>query len=125
MFINPYPFYSIKLTEITLVSEAPGYYSDTTGYWVEGVETVSTFKGIVQPVSDEVLMNLPQGTRISDSVMVYTRTPIPVGNPLTLKDTDRLRIEGITYRVFDVAHWKTGHLNHQEVSAIRENEIQS
>lgn len=80
------------------------------GEWVPGKTTVTTTRGASAPVTSGQAADLrdvlPEGTRLSDSRIFWLTTPVQplrVGDNAT--DGDRIRYNGIEYRVLRVEDW--------------------
>lgn len=66
--------------------------------------SASTFSiaAVIQPAGPEHMERMPEGTRIDDTKVIYTRTPLYVSNEATGGVADRISIDGKTYEVESV-----------------------
>lgn len=59
----------------------------------------------VQPPTNEDLKRLPEGRRIDDTFVVFTRTRLQIGGPGTGFKPDLVTIDGKLYEVEHLEHW--------------------
>lgn len=71
----------LKVYERTFVRDGPGGQSRP----VE--KAVKTFKGIVLPLSDKDLKNLPEGTYTQNAQKLYTDDRVEIGTNQIIEDT--------------------------------------
>lgn len=90
-----------------------------TGRVVPPVDTAFSFVASFQPASGKDLLRLPEGKRQSDVIIVYTTTALVIGGQGTGRLPDRFTVDGSTYEVEHVEHWKAFGKEHYEVLARR------
>lgn len=74
-----------------------GEYID--GIWTPGTTAEREIDGSVQPLSARERMMLPEGIRTKASVKIYTEEPLFTAEPGGMKQSDRLRIDGVIWEV--------------------------
>ena len=106
--------------------QAPGNWTANPGYWTDGVAGPSAFNIIarVQPITPELVEDLPEGSRTSARFVMYAEA----GQPLLItvdigeaRRPDRLVYAGRTYTVQSIGDW-SAHVNglpHQELVMLQ------
>ena len=89
------------------------------GTWHEGNVTSSTITASVQPVSGQDLRRLPEGTRTTDAVRIFSEDELRVGNETDRTPPDRVVYLGEEYEVTSVQRWSMGQLDHYDAMAVR------
>lgn len=89
------------------------------GRVVPPVDTPFTFVASFQPADGKTLKRLPEGKQQGDVIIVYTTTALIVGGQGTGMYPDRFTVDGSTYEVEHVAHWKAFGREHYEALARR------
>jgi len=82
----------------TVNRTAPGSY--VGGVWVAGAVSTVPIMATIQPVSDQDLKALPEGTRSSDVVKIYTETLLyTVEDKGVNQQPDRITWFGAVYEI--------------------------
>jgi hypothetical protein len=90
---------------------APGTY--TNGEWVNGASSTVPIMATIQPVSDQDLKALPEGTRSSDVVKIYTETLLyTVEDKGVNQQPDRITWFGAVYEITSKSVRQMGIINH-------------
>lgn len=88
------------LGEQTLTAKIATPGSRTAGVWTPGTPTNLTFKGVIQPLTDRELQQLPEGWRTRARWKLYTRTALKPLNVQTGTAGDRVVFGGLDLLVF-------------------------
>lgn len=102
-------------TAQTVMRQTAGAYY--RGEWANGVETVVTVYGSVQPVSGQELMVLPEGRRTRDTVKIYTDTELNTSE--NNQQADKILWRGHLYEVAMKAPYQSGVINHFKYYATK------
>lgn len=76
------------------------------GRTVASVDTAFSFFASVQPAMGKDLKRLPQGRDAEDLIVIYTKSVLTIGGPGTGKLPDLVSVDGSTYELQHVEHWK-------------------
>lgn len=106
---------SFATDTITIKRYSGGQY--IKGIWTEGVETTTTAKASVQPVSGNELMLLPEGRRNSESVKIFTTAQLKTQS--LQEKCDIIEIRGIDFEIHNVKHWFGTDIEHYECLAVK------
>lgn len=82
------------------------------GRWVEGAQSVITFKASVQPISPEIMATVPEGRRDSARFALFTDFRLMTANDEAVTNADRVTIDGVAYEVFAVDIWQNNLINY-------------
>lgn len=89
---------------ISVTARSGGAYSN--GRWVSASPTtVSGIAASVQPASGRDLLRLPENRRNSETIKIFTRTPLSAGQTAIGREADRVTYLGNEYEVSHVASW--------------------
>ncbi len=109
----------LGLEDITRVRYAAGAWG-SNGRWTPGASTSTTIEASVQPASGKVLATLPEGERSRDPRTIYTFEELRGASQFDGTDADRLTIDGASYEVRELTHWRTAApIAHYEALALR------
>lgn len=81
------------------------------GYPVEGEWQTSAARGSVQPAPATVLKMLPEGDRVRDPKVIYTKTEMRLGDRITLENGD-------VFEVVEVSNWSDSSLAASHYRAV-------
>jgi len=102
----------------TVNRTAPGSY--VAGNWVAGAASTVSIMATIQPVSDQDLKALPEGTRSSDVVKIYTDTVLyTVEDQGTNQQPDRITWFGHVYEITSKSVRQMGVINHYRFWATK------
>lgn len=90
---------------ISLESSTVGFWDDN-GNWVPGAPVVLEIKAVVQPLSSDELLIVPEGERTKQLIKVHTKEDIKITNESTLTDADVFVYNGDRYTVINVLNRK-------------------
>lgn len=86
----------------TVTRTAAGTY--TNGKYTAGAASTFPIVADVQPVSGELLRDLPEGRRAEETRVLFTLTELRALKPTT--DSDVVAIDGESWRVFKVERFR-------------------
>lgn len=78
----------------------------TNGIVAEGPSSTLPIVAGVQPASGRDLQRLPEGRRSTATLVLYTVTPLLVGNAGAANEADVVTIDGEEWEVQHVEHWR-------------------
>jgi hypothetical protein len=89
---------------MTLKRNTPGEY-DSSGRYIEGMETQTTIRGSIQPATQEDLRMLPEGRRVDEGMKLYTTTPLLTASPNNETNADIINYREQDFEVVAVRDW--------------------
>jgi len=106
---------TIWLAPLTIIRKGEGGY--VQGKWVNGVPSDVPITAVVQNADPDDLILLPEGTRTTEAVRLYTTAKIKTVSEVGETDADQFNYNGSKYRVYDVFDRQIG--NYYKAIAIR------
>ena len=107
-------------TTFKITRKGQGTYQN--GFYIAGADETLVVEGSMQPTTAAELKIEEEGTRLKQYYKFFTDQPILTINTQTLSDSDRVTIDGATYKVLGVAHWRALDLSHYVSTLVREPE---
>lgn len=105
---------------LTVTREQPGQYVD--GVWQPGTSATLTVNASVQPTTPDEMQMLPEGERDRQAFTLYSDTELLVSNDNTQQPSDRVQIDGATYKASARAPWQNSIIPHHRTVVVKENE---
>lgn len=90
---------------LTITRRLPGSYNDD-GRFVRGGTTTLDIQATVQPLNGRELQLLFQNTNAGETIKLYTKSELNVGDPPSGIQPDRFDYLGRTYEVQNVFDWE-------------------
>ena len=106
---------SPRLGQCFTVTRTTGVFA-AGGWQVTGVESLQFF-GVLGIADDEALSMVPEGDRVTGSLVVYTDQPIYPTKAAAGTISDKVEWDGSTYRVTSRAPW--GHYGYWGAVLVR------
>jgi hypothetical protein len=103
----------------TYVVRRAGSGSYVDGIFVPAVETTSSIEAFVQPMSGQDLLQLPEGHHADEVRLVMTATELRSLDQDSARAADIVEIDGVDWRVVEVARWDFDGDTHYEVIVSR------
>lgn len=100
----------------------PGQGTYQNGMYLSGQDETFTLEGSLQPSSAAELKIMEEGTRLKQYYVFYTDEPLLLINTKTLSGSDRVTIDGASYKVLSIEPWKGVSLPHYKSILTREPE---
>lgn len=94
------------LAPLDIIRKDIGSY--VKGEWVNGADTTVVIAAVIQSAEPDDLILLPEGTRTTKAVKIYTTSSIQTVSEVGETDADQFDYDNSRYRVFDVANRKIG-----------------
>lgn len=115
----PYTDSIASLANATIVGLRRAEQPRAAGRVVPSVDTPFSFIASFQPANGKELQRLPEGKRNGDIIAIYTTQALTIGGPGTGFLPDRVTVDGSSYEVEHVEHWKAFGREHYECLARR------
>jgi len=87
--------------EVTLKRKAAGS-RDSNGNWVDGIETITTFKAVVQSLTADERLVLPEAVRTKETIKIHTKTELLTSNESTSIDADIIVFNNLEWQINQV-----------------------
>jgi hypothetical protein len=98
-------------------ASADGSYDDSNGSFVPGATETLSVLGLVQPMTPDELVSIPEGDRTRERFRFYCATALKQIDTSTGRPADTVDLDGVPYDVDNVEHWP----NHGKVIIVRKN----
>jgi hypothetical protein len=83
--------------------QGPGFYRE--GFYVPGASQDIEIQGSLQPLSGREIKLVEEGDRLKALFKFYSDAPVLVDDPRRLAGSDRVVIDGETYKVLSIERW--------------------
>jgi len=92
------------------------------GFYQAGLQETIQVRGSLQPTNGRELKLPEEGNRLKQYYKFFTDAPIVVINTRTLADSDRIEINGESYRAMSSLRWQNVDLEHYVTIVWRQPE---
>lgn len=86
---------------VTLKRKATGS-RDANGNWVDGTLTTSTFSAVIQSLTADERLALPEAVRSKETIKLHTITELLTANEALLRDADIITVRGYNWSINQV-----------------------
>ena len=94
--------------QVEVIRKAQGYYSDTTGKWIDGVESKFNVDMSIQPANEKDRELLPEAVKTKQIIKIYHEIALKITNSKDKIKGDTFIYNGLNFTVFSTADWYTG-----------------